>query len=148
MRGLPLIVMLIAGGASRAAGSDFAFTECEACGIGPYVMAEGMGGGVAAADFDDDGDVDLFVPNTEGAPDQLYRNRGDGSFEEIAKAAGVASTERSRIGLFFDYDGDHRLDLFLRSHHGDRLGGRAPDRHRRAADDGRAHRRQGLCGRG
>lgn len=82
-------------------------------GIGHLHMVEAMGGGVAAADFDDDGDIDLFVPNTEGAPDQLYRNLGDGTFEEIAAAAGLASIERSRVGVFFDYDGDRRLDLLV-----------------------------------
>ncbi len=74
-------------------------------------MATGMGGGLAAADFDDDGDIDLFVPNAAGAPDQLYRNLGNGQFEEIVAAAGLASMARSRSALWFDYDGDHRLDL-------------------------------------
>ena len=84
-------------------------------GILPYQMTAGMGGGVAAADFDDDGDIDLFVPNAEGVPDQLYRNLGGGQFEEIALEAGLASLQRSRVALWFDYDGDHRLDLFVAS---------------------------------
>ena len=37
------------------------FHECKTCGIGPYRMAAGMGGGVAAADYDDDGDIDLVL---------------------------------------------------------------------------------------
>ncbi len=82
-------------------------------GIEPYVMAVGFGGGVAAADFDDDGDVDFFIPTAEGFADQLYRNRGEGRLEEIATAAGLAYTGRSRVALWFDYDGDHRLDLFV-----------------------------------
>jgi len=84
-------------------------------GILAYQMTAGMGGGVAAADFDDDGDIDLFVPNAQGVPDQLYRNLGDGQFEEIALEAGLASLQRSRVALWFDYDGDHRLDLFVAS---------------------------------
>jgi hypothetical protein len=76
-------------------------------------MAPGMAGGVAAADFDDDGDIDLFVPNAEGIADQLYRNIGNGHFEEIAADAGLASPARSRAALWVDYDGDHRLDLFV-----------------------------------
>ena len=64
----------------------FEFVDVSASkGIGPYVMAEGMGGGAAAADFDDDGDIDLFVPTGAGVPDQLYRNLGNGQFEEIAQ---------------------------------------------------------------
>ena len=84
-------------------------------GIQPYVMQLGKTGGIAAADFDDDGDVDFFVPNELGSPDQLYRNLGNGQLEEIAASAGLASTDRSRHALWFDYDGDHLLDLFVAS---------------------------------
>ena len=80
-------------------------------GIGSYSGAA-MGGGIAAADFDDDGDIDIFVPN-HGAPDQLYRNLGTGQFEEIATAAGLDSSAHNRIALWFDYDGDHDLDLVV-----------------------------------
>ena len=82
-------------------------------GLLPYAMGPGLGGGIAAADFDDDGFVDLFVPNTRGVADQLYRNLGDGTFEEIGAAAGVASTAPGRVALWLDYDGDHRLDLLV-----------------------------------
>ena len=82
-------------------------------GLEPYDMAVGMGGGVAAADFDDDGDIDLFVPNGLDTPDQLYRNLGDGEYEEIGAEAGVASSANNRAALWFDYDGDGMLDLFV-----------------------------------
>ena len=82
-------------------------------GILPYQMADGLGGGVAASDFDNDGYIDLFVPNAEGVPDQLYRNLGAGQFEEIAKEVGLASILNNRAALWFDYDGDHLLDLFV-----------------------------------
>ena len=82
-------------------------------GIQQYTMADGMGAGVAAADYDDDGDVDFFVPNAMGVADQLYRNLGGGQFEEIAAAAGVDSLQRHRVALWFDYDGDGRLDLVV-----------------------------------
>ena len=78
-----------------------------------------MGGGVAAADFDDDGDIDLFVPNGLGVPDQLYRNTGNGRFDEIAEAVGLASTASNRCALWLDYDGDHvDGDLHQVAHHG------------------------------
>jgi len=72
-----------------------------------------MGAGIAAADFDDDGDIDVFVPNGDGVPDQLYRNLGNGQFEEVAAAAGLASTDKNRCALWLDYDGDQDLDLFV-----------------------------------
>ncbi len=82
-------------------------------GIGTYVMSRGLGGGVAVADFDDDGDMDIFVPNAQDVPDQLYRNLGDGRFEEIASSLGLASTTGDRCALWFDYDDDHKLDLLV-----------------------------------
>ncbi len=100
--------------ASLSAQTDFDFVDVSrVAGINPYQMEYGKGGSVAAADFDDDGDIDLFLPNAAGVKDQLYRNRGDGSFEEIAETAGLAHAGRSRVALWFDYDGDHNLDLFV-----------------------------------
>ena len=82
-------------------------------GIQPYVQAVGPVGGISAADYDDDGYVDVFVPNAEGVPDQLYHNLGNGSFEELAADVGLASLENNRAALWFDYNGDHRLDLVV-----------------------------------
>lgn len=66
-------------------------------------------------DHDNDGDEDLFVANLRG-PDRLYRNEGDGTFSDVAAAAGVAHTPpigRSFGSFFFDYDNDGWLDLFV-----------------------------------
>ena len=82
-------------------------------GIGPHRPTPGMGTGVAVADFDQDGDLDFFLPQGEGTPDRLYRNRGDGNYEEIAAAIGLASTDSHRNALWFDYDGDGDLDLLV-----------------------------------
>lgn len=87
--------------------------EAPARGILPYVMESGSGGGLAAADFDGDGDIDVFVPNAEGHPDQLYQNQGNGTFRDVANDVGLASTAGARCALWFDYDGDHDLDLLV-----------------------------------
>ena len=104
---LPLVAVHIAG-------AQVVFTDIgPSKGIEPYVMPIGPVGGIAAADYDNDGFVDVFVPNAEGVSDQLYHNLGDGSFEEVAAAVGLASPENNRAALWFDYNGDHRLDLVV-----------------------------------
>ncbi len=99
---------------SQIAGAQVVFTDIGSQrGIQPYVMPVGVVGGIAAADYDNDGFVDVFVPNAEGVPDQLYHNLGNGSFEELAANVGLASLENNRGALWFDYNGDHRLDLVV-----------------------------------
>jgi hypothetical protein len=68
------------------------------------------GMGVATADYDNDGDTDLYVTNF--GPNALYRNDG-GTFTEIAADAGVAGAEWSTSAAFLDYNRDGRLDLFV-----------------------------------
>ena len=70
-----------------------------------------FGMGVAAADFDADGDTDLYV--TAYGRNQLFRNQGDGSFEEVAEEAGVAASGWFTDAVWFDYDNDSHLDLFV-----------------------------------
>ncbi len=82
-------------------------------GIGSYSCAPGMGGGVSAADVDGDGFVDMYIPQAEGFGNQYYHNNGDGSFTEMAAAAGIGSTMRSKSAVWFDYDGDAKLDLIV-----------------------------------
>jgi hypothetical protein len=69
------------------------------------------GMGVIAADYDGDGDKDLYVTNY--GPNFLYRNNGDGTFTDVAVSAGVDSPGFSVGAAFFDYDNDGRLDLYV-----------------------------------
>ena len=75
------------------------------------VRGVGYAMGAAAADYDDDGDVDLFVAGVR--QNQLLRNDGKGRFDDVAKAAGIGSGDWSVAGGWFDYDNDGRLDLFV-----------------------------------
>ncbi|HEY7511649.1 MAG TPA: CRTAC1 family protein, partial [Vicinamibacteria bacterium] len=70
--------------------------------------------GAAWGDYDGDGAPDLYVSNFAG-PNFLYRNRGDGTFEEKASALGVDKPVMSFPAWFWDYDEDGRLDLFVAS---------------------------------
>ena len=72
----------------------------------------GHGLGVAVADYDNDGDPDLFVNNY--GPNVLYRNNGDGTFTDATKEAGVAGGDKVGAGTcFLDVDGDGLLDLYV-----------------------------------
>ena len=76
------------------------------------VAGRGWGFGCVAADYDNDGHVDLLVTNF-GA-NILYRNRGDGTFSDVTAHAGVAGGEIWHAGAAFaDYDRDGYLDLFV-----------------------------------
>ncbi|MCC7263901.1 MAG: CRTAC1 family protein [Candidatus Latescibacteria bacterium] len=71
----------------------------------------GYGMGCAAADYDNDGDQDLYVTNY--GPNALYRNGGQGRFTEVAQRAGVADPRWSVACSWLDYDNDGQLDLFV-----------------------------------
>ena len=71
------------------------------------------GMGVAAADYDNDGFIDLFRTNFSDERVTLYRNRGDGTFDETTNAAGLGINTRY-VGwgtAFLDFDHDGRADL-------------------------------------
>jgi len=118
-------LVLLAGACGGGGGSGPAVTFVEvavAAGI-DHVHADVAGvnsealviaGGVAAGDYDGDGDVDLYVIGGSAGTNRLYRNRGDGTFEEVGAQAGVAITGVYGSGpSFCDFDGDGDLDLFV-----------------------------------
>jgi enediyne biosynthesis protein E4 len=71
----------------------------------------GYGMGIAAGDFDNDGNVDLYV--THFGPNALLKGDGHGHFTDVTTKAGVASSGWSTAAAFLDYDGDGFLDLFV-----------------------------------
>jgi tetratricopeptide (TPR) repeat protein len=89
-------------------------------------LPEDMGSGAAWGDYDGDGLPDLFLVNFAAplgvsdeemaasvATDRLFRNRGDGSFEDVTRVAGVGAAHRGMGANFVDYDADGDLDLFV-----------------------------------
>jgi hypothetical protein len=75
------------------------------------VRGVGYAIGAAAADYDNDGHVDLFVAGVR--QNQLLHNRGDGRFEDVTKQAGITSREWGVAAGWLDYDNDSRLDLLV-----------------------------------
>ncbi len=79
-----------------------------ACGIDIYGH-----NGVSAADIDNDGFDDLYVCQPAGLPNRLYRNRGDGTFEDITEASGLGILDNAACALFADFDNDGRQDVVV-----------------------------------
>jgi hypothetical protein len=94
---------------------DWTFTEVtEKAGIG---RSDGHGFGVVAADFNDDGLIDLYVAN-DMTPNFLFLNNGDGTFEDATETSGAAFDERGMVQSSMgadaeDCDGDGRPELFV-----------------------------------
>ncbi len=116
----------IEGAASLGAYHDFSFTDqCEASGIRfmhKIVDESGKrfkgvhydhGSGVAVADVDGDGHLDIYFVNQVGA-NELWRNLGDGKFENITERAGVFVSDRIGVSASFaDIDNDGDPDLYV-----------------------------------
>ena len=67
--------------------------------------------GAAAADYDNDGRVDLFVAGAQGS--HLYHNDGSGHFSDVTDRAGLRTSEWAVHAVWLDYDRDGKLDLFV-----------------------------------
>lgn len=74
---------------------------------------EDMSGGVGVGDFDNDGWLDLYAVGGEATPNKLLRNKGDGTFEDIAHIAGVDLTNKGSGPSFADINGDGLVDIFV-----------------------------------
>lgn len=75
------------------------------------VAGDGYAMGAAAADYDNDGRVDLLVAGVHG--NTLYRNTGRDAFEDISAKAGIRRDAWSVAAAWFDADNDGHLDLFV-----------------------------------
>jgi hypothetical protein len=72
--------------------------------------------GLDSADFNEDGWMDLFVANLDREMFSIYKNNGDGTFDDIAVPTGIGKATKFMSGWglkFLDYDNDGNLDLFL-----------------------------------
>jgi len=98
---------------SRAAGIDFENRTYPAFLEQPlrFGMTRYGPGGIAAADYDNDGFYDLFIP--DGVSSRLLRNRRDGTFEDVTERAGLGGLDGVSAAVFADYDNDGWKDLFV-----------------------------------
>jgi tetratricopeptide (TPR) repeat protein/peroxiredoxin len=95
-------------------GSDYWRTVLDgACGIEIYGH-----NGISVGDIDGDGLDDLYVCQPAGLPNRLFRNRGDGTFEDITESSGVGVLENTSCALIVDVDNDGDQDLIVVRAHG------------------------------
>ena len=79
-----------------------------ACGIDVY-----GNNGVAVGDFDNDGFDDIYVCQPSGLPNRLYRNRGDGTFDDVTESAGLNVLDATSCALFADFENKGVQDLLV-----------------------------------
>src|SRR5947209_275844 len=109
--------------ATAKAGLQFVNQYCDSK-IANIIESNGTGG--AWLDYDGDGFMDLYLvnsgplegvthqaPGTARQPNRLYRNRGDGTFEDVTSKAGVAGAGYGTAAVAADFDNDGHTDLFV-----------------------------------
>jgi tetratricopeptide (TPR) repeat protein len=69
--------------------------------------------GIAAGDFDNDGFDDLYICQPSGLPNRLYRNRGDGTFEDVTEKSGVGVLDATACAIFADFENKGLQDLLV-----------------------------------
>jgi tetratricopeptide (TPR) repeat protein/peroxiredoxin len=90
-------------------GTDYWRTVLDgACGIDIYGH-----NGISVGDIDNDGFDDLYICQPAGLPNRLYRNRGEGTFEDITEASGLGILENTACALFADFNNNGRQDLVV-----------------------------------
>ncbi len=90
-------------------GSDYWRTLLDgACGIDLYGH-----NGVSVADIDNDGFDDLYICQPAGLPNRLYRNRGDGTFDDITDSSGLGLLENTSCAIFADFQNTGRQDAVI-----------------------------------
>lgn len=110
-----------------ADASEFAFAGCESYATQMLqgtdywrTVIDGASGidiyghnGVSVADIDNDGFDDLYVCQPAGLPNRMYRNRGDGTFEDVTESSGLGVLENTACALFADFNNDGWQDVIV-----------------------------------
>jgi Flp pilus assembly protein TadD/peroxiredoxin len=90
-------------------GADYWRTVLDsACGIDVY-----GNNGLAVGDFDNDGFDDIYICQPPGLANRLYRNRGDGTFEDVTEKSGVGLLDGTACALFADFENKQVQDLLV-----------------------------------
>ena len=89
--------------------------------IGEFHLPETLGAGGAFLDYDNDGDLDIYLVNS-AAPSMLYRNNGDGTFTDVTPSAGIDNQRSYGHGVACgDYDNDGYVDIYVTNFGANRL---------------------------
>jgi len=75
---------------------------------------------ISHGDYDNDGNLDLYISDFQAVPNRVFRNDGKGFYDEVSDVVGIAEPTRSVLsfgGGFFDYDNDGWLDIFIANGH-------------------------------